>query len=70
MPADWRDDRIAELERELAREDAELAMKDGATPERLEVTLDRLRQLRHRIDQRQLEHDDWVLLGALVRETT
>jgi hypothetical protein len=70
VAADWRDDRIAKLERELAREDAELAMKDGATLERLEVTLDRLRKLRHRIDQRQLEHDDWVLLGALVRETT
>jgi hypothetical protein len=70
VPADWRDDGIAELERELAREDADLATKDSATPAQLEVTLDRLRQLRRRIDQRQLEHDDWVLLGALVRETT
>ncbi len=66
MPVDGRDGRIGELEREFARElgrdDAELA--------RLEVMLDRLRQLRHRIDQRQLEPDDWALLGALLGETT
>ena len=79
VPANWRDDQVAELARELAREDAELAVKDGdvaavaaldATPEQLEVTLDRLRQLHHRIDQRQLEPDDWALLAALIRETT
>jgi hypothetical protein len=50
------------MERELAREDAELAV--------LEVALDRLRQLRDRIDQRQLELDDWALIDALVREGT
>ena len=62
VAANWRDERIAERERELAREDAELAV--------LEVTLDRLRQLRDRIDQRQLELDDWALIDALVREGT
>jgi hypothetical protein len=63
VPADGRDhDRIAEL----ACEDAELA--NGATLEQLGATLDKLRQLRHRVDQRQLEPDDWSLLCALLRE--
>ena len=63
VPADGRDDdRIAEL----ASENAELA--NGATLEQLAATLDKLRQLRHRVDQRQLEPDDWALLCALLRE--
>lgn len=66
MPVDRRDDRIGESEREFARE----LGRDDAELVRLEVMLDRLRQLRHRIDQRQLEPDDWALLGALMRETT
>ena len=80
VPADWRDDGSAEL----TREDAELAMTDGelaAAAARsaqveaqvlelaeLEVTLERLRQLRDRVEQRQLEADDWALIAALVRE--
>jgi len=40
--------------------------KVGATPERLEFTLDKLRQLRDRIGQRQLELDDWALIDTLV----
>jgi hypothetical protein len=40
----------------------------GAGPERLEVTLDGLRQLRCRIGQRQLELDDWPVMDALVTE--
>lgn len=36
-----------------------------ATP-RFEVTLDGLRQLRQRIDHKQLEPNDWPLVGALV----
>jgi hypothetical protein len=38
----------------------------GATVKRFDVTLDGLRQLRHRVDDRQLEPDDWPLVGALV----
>jgi hypothetical protein len=33
---------------------------------RFDVTLEGLRQLRHRVDDRQLEPDDWPLVGALV----
>ena len=38
----------------------------GATVKRFDVTLEGLRQLRHRVDDRQLEPDDWPLVGALV----
>jgi hypothetical protein len=38
----------------------------GATPGRFEVTLSGLRELRHRVDRKQLEPADWPLLGALV----
>ena len=68
MPMDGREARIAELERELElaqSEDAEVA--DAATQERIQSMLDRLRQLRHRIDQGQLNSDDRMLLAALVR---
>ena len=34
--------------------------------ERFEVTLEGLRQLRHRVDEQQLEPDDWPFIGALV----
>ena len=68
MPVDWRDDRVGELERELVGEDAALAgLQEGATLEQLEVTLDRLRQLRDRAKQRQLEPEDWALLSALLQ---
>lgn len=36
------------------------------TAQRFEVTLDGLRELRRRIDHKQLEAADWALLGALV----
>lgn len=56
-----RDNRIAELEQELVGEDAALAgLKEGATLEQLQETLDRLRHLRGRVEQRQLESDDWA----------
>ena len=42
--------------------------QDGRTPERFEVTLDELRQMRHRINDQQLEPGDWLLLGALVAQ--
>lgn len=38
----------------------------GATAERFEVTLNGLRELRHRIDRKELEPADWLLIGALV----
>lgn len=57
-----RDDRIGEVERELGRDDDE--------PAGLDVPLDRLRQLQRRINQRQLEPDDWALLLALLDEAT
>ena len=66
MPADGRDDQVAELASELAREADELA--NGETLEQLEVTIDELRQLRQRVEQRQIEPDDWALLRTLVQE--
>ena len=72
MAVDRRDgEGVAEREREAAREDAELVLKDGepATLEQLEATLKRLRQLRDRIERQQLEADDWGLLRAVIRET-
>jgi hypothetical protein len=71
VPTNSRDPRIAELELEFARDDADIALAkkdDAATLEQLEARLDRLRQLRDRIDQRQLEPEDWALLRALIRE--
>jgi hypothetical protein len=35
----------------------------------LEANLDRLRQLQHGVERRQLGPDDWALLSALIRET-
>jgi hypothetical protein len=62
---DGRDDRIGEVERELrselGRDEAELAQ--------IQATLKRLRELRRRIGQRQLEPGDWALLRALIEET-
>lgn len=87
MPVDARDDRIGESERDLACEDAALALNDGdaktvaarnaeamvaalrsGTLPELEAALVRLRQLHHRIGQRQLAPDDWPLLRVLLRE--
>jgi len=62
MPVDSRDDRVGELE--LA---AAAGLKEGATREQLQDTLDRLREVLRRVDDRQLESDDWALLTALIR---
>ncbi len=43
------------------------ALRSG-TPAELEAAVVRLRQLHHRIGQRQLEPDDWPLLRLLLRE--
>jgi hypothetical protein len=62
VPTDVRDDQIEEIERELAGElecDDELA--------ELDIPLDRLLELRRRIDQGQLEPDDRALLSVLIR---
>lgn len=69
MPAGWIDERIAELEQKFAREAAARPPGEvGATREPLEVVLDELRQLRHRIEQRQLEPGDWAVIDALLGE--
>lgn len=69
MPAGWLDTRIAELEQKFAREAAAHPPGEGgATLEPLEVVLDELRQLRHRIEQRQLEPGDWAVIEALIEE--
>jgi len=69
MPVDRRDDQVGELERELVREDDALAgLKEDATLEQFEATLNRLRQVRERAKQRQLEPDDWALLRAVIEE--
>ena len=62
MPVDTRDDRVGKLE--LA---ALAGLKEGATREQLQDTLDRLRQVLNRVDERQLESDDWALLTAVIR---
>ena len=66
MSVDSRDDRVGELK--LA---ARAGLKEGATREQLQDTLDRLHQVLHqvlhRVDDRQLESDDWALLTALIR---
>lgn len=62
MPMDSLDDRVGELE--LA---ALAGLKEGATREQLQDTVDRLRQILHRVDDRQLEPADWALLTALIR---
>jgi hypothetical protein len=59
------DDRIGEVKRELAGE----LGRDAAELAQIRLILDRLRQLRRRIGQRQLEPDDWALLRALIAET-
>ncbi len=60
---DGRDDRSGEVGRELGSEiggaEAELAES--------RATLERLRQLRRRIDEGRLEPDDRALLAALIR---
>jgi anti-sigma28 factor (negative regulator of flagellin synthesis) len=61
---DERGDRVAEVERglvgELERDDAELAQ--------IRATLERLRELRRRIDEGRLEPDDRALLRALIEQ--
>jgi len=69
MPADSDDDRSGELEQQGVGEDAAVAgLKEGATLEQLEVALNRLRQVRDRAIQRQLEPEDWALLSAVIEE--
>jgi hypothetical protein len=68
MAAKRRAHRRAKMERGIVRESMELAAKEGETLEQLEDTLERLRQLYRRVEQQQLEPDDWALLAALVRE--
>jgi hypothetical protein len=64
VPKDGRDDRRREVGRERGSElggyEAELAQIRG--------TLERLRQLRRRIDEGRLEPDDRALLLALIRQ--
>jgi hypothetical protein len=68
MSVDRRDDRVGELEQELVREDDPLAgLKDEATPEQFEATLNRLRQVRDRAKRRQLEADDWAIVTAVIQ---
>ena len=62
MPVDSRDDQLGELE--LA---ALAGLKEDATPEQLQDTLDRLRQVLHRAKQQQLEPDDWAIVSALLQ---
>jgi hypothetical protein len=61
---DGRDDRSGEVGRELGSElegdEAELAQ--------IRATLERLRQLRRRIDEGRLEPDDRALLRALIQQ--
>lgn len=62
MPTDVRDDQAEEIERELG---GELECDDERAV--LDVPLDRLLELRRRIDEGQLEPDDWALLRVLIQ---
>lgn len=71
MAANRRARRSAERKRRLASQDSVLGLTDDATLEEIEATVARLRELWHRVDQRQLEPDDWAFIRALlVREMT
>ena len=50
------------------REEADLTTSDDATLEEIEATLDRLRKLQHRVEQQELEPDDWAVLRAMIEE--
>jgi hypothetical protein len=62
MSVDLHGDQLGELE--LA---ALAGLKEGATLEQLQDTLDRLRQVLDRAQQRQLEADDWALVTAVIQ---
>ena len=65
MPTDGRDERGGEVGLELGSE----CEGDEAELAQLQALLERLRQLRRRIDEgRQLEPDDRALLRALVEQ--
>ena len=68
MAAKRRAQRRAKLKRGSVRESTAVAAKEGETPEQLEDTLEKLRELYRRVEQQELEADDWDLLAALVRE--
>ena len=63
MPVDELDDRIGEVERDLGGE------LDGDVAElaQLRATLERLYEVRRRIDQGRLEPDDLALFRALIQ---
>ena len=63
MPVDERDVRVGEVARELGNE----LGRDEAELAELRATLERLYELRRRIDQGRLEPDDRALLRALVQ---
>lgn len=67
MPVDSRDDPVGELDQELVREDDPLAgLREGAPLEQFEATLNRLRQVLDRAEQRQLKPDDLPLIVDLL----
>lgn len=67
MPEDSLEDRVGELAQELVGEDDPLAgLKEDATQEQFEATLNRLRQVRDRAEQGQLEVDDYALVRAVI----
>lgn len=66
VTTDGADNGDTERGRRLGLEEFELAMRDDATPEQLEVLLAGLRQLRDRVDQGQLEQDDRAILRAVL----
>jgi hypothetical protein len=61
--------RSKEPKRQRARAEVEVVLPEGVTLADLDIPLDRLRQLYRRIQQRQLEPEDWELLRAMLPET-
>lgn len=69
MPTTGRNHRSAELEREIARARAELALPEDATLEQIQAAVKTLRELLQRVDRRELEPEDWAMLSAVLRES-
>lgn len=69
MDRDWRNERIVGLEPEAeAPRDGDEGPEGPETLEQLEVEVQRLRHLLDRVEQRQLEADDWALLIDVLKE--
>ena len=68
MGAKRRFQRKAKLKQESAVEDGNLELPEEESLEQLEASLARLRQLYQRVEQEELEPEDWALVRGMVQE--